>query len=98
MTEITWGIVLQSIIAPLIVAFLYYRAKELLISAKKGWEKYEALKEENIKEWRETYTKNQCEIKNTLKAMNENMHDKVTWEHCDDKMEKLDERIRIIGK
>jgi len=98
MTNISWEVILQIIVAPLIVAILYYRFKRIVIGAKEGWEKYEALKELNIKEWRETYTKNQCEIKNVLKSMQENMYDKVTWGHCNEKMEKLDERIRIIGK
>lgn len=61
----------------------------------------EALKERELTTWREHYmdigVSNKdtlCNIKNTIAAIKETLHEKVDWKNCDDKMQQLDERLR----
>lgn len=105
MVDSAFTMILQAVVLPLVVALIYFRIKTLLLKAKEGWKKYEALKEKNIAEWRETYTKNQCDIKKSLLTVEKNLYDKVPFVYCRDRekelqdgMEKLDVRVREIER
>ena len=65
--------------------------KELLDKADKE-------KELTIKERWDEFRKVQCEIKAKVNKIADEMHDKVPYEHCNDRMDVLDERIRGIGR
>lgn len=65
--------------------------KELLAQADKQ-------KEITIKERWDRFSKTQCEIKTKVDTIVNNMHDKVTWDHCNDRMNSLDERLRVVGR
>jgi hypothetical protein len=66
------------------------RIKELL-------DKADELKEKTIRERWDAFSKTQCEIKEKIDVIFNNMHDKVTWDHCNKEMKGFDERIREIG-
>jgi flagellar biosynthesis/type III secretory pathway M-ring protein FliF/YscJ len=54
-------------------------------------------KDKSTDDWRHQSTKNQEVIKEELKKINDNMHDKVPFGECDRRMDKLDTRIRGLG-
>jgi len=58
-------------------------------------------KERSLDEWRRRYTDTQCAIKNKLDEIGEDMHKKVTWDHCDKRenevkkdIQNLEERLK----
>ena len=66
-------------------------------------EERERLKEEAVMAWREFYTKGlrdnkdvMCGIKKDVGDIRESLHDKVDWGHCNDIMQKHDDRLRSV--
>jgi signal transduction histidine kinase len=49
-------------------------------------------------EWRAGITDTLCKVKNKVELISGNLHDKVDYSHCNDRMDVLDERIRGIGR
>lgn len=67
------------------------RIKELQAQADKE-------KETTIRERWDRFSQTQCEIKRKVDMIVGDMHDKVPWTQCNDRMNSLDERIREIGR
>lgn len=54
-------------------------------------------KENSVREWREAYVKNQCDIKKKLEEIGEELHNRVTWDHCKHEMDRFDDRLRDVN-
>jgi len=55
-------------------------------------------RERILKERWERSDKSQCEIKEKLENLVNNMHEKVPWDKCDEKMGSFDERLRGMAR
>jgi hypothetical protein len=105
---VTWNLFVTLLLMPLCVAILgmwIKRQFELSDQRKRAeGEKIaqllaekESMKEDAIKERWATYSATLCAIKETVEGIKEDMHKKVTWEHCDSEHDKIDERLRSVG-
>ena len=61
-------------------------------------EKADKEKEATIKNRWDSFSKVQCDIKTKVDKISDDMHDKVPYEHCNERMNCLDERMREIGR
>ena len=59
--------------------------------------KIEESKENDILEWKEEVHDSLCTIKVNTQKIADELHDKVPYEHCSGRLDKLDERIRAVG-
>ena len=57
----------------------------------------EQQKADDILEWKEEVNASFCAIKSDTKAITEELHDRVVYEHCNERMDKLDVRVRTLG-
>jgi len=73
------------------------REKEAAIKIKELVEKSEKEKEESIRERWDSFTKVQCDIKNKVNKLVDDMHKKVDYEYCKNEHDGLEERLRKVG-
>lgn len=59
--------------------------------------KLEDKKDMALGEWREEVNANFCTIKTNTQRMADELREKVHYEHCTGRMDRLDERLRKVG-
>jgi hypothetical protein len=103
-----WYLILSLFLAPLTVSLMYFAIRRLFekrsVDAdikdkeiKRLLGMLEQQKAEDLLEWKEEVNASFCAIKTDTKAISAALHDRVVYEHCNDRMDKLDTRIRVLG-
>ena len=59
--------------------------------------KLEDKKDMAVGEWREEVNANFCTIKTNTQRIADELREKVPYEHCTGRMDRLDERLRKVG-
>ena len=60
-------------------------------------DKIDAQKEDNMNEWKEEVNANFCTIKANTQKISDEVTSRVPYEHCQERMDKLDVRVRVLG-
>jgi signal transduction histidine kinase len=102
---ITWNLFLTAFLVPLGLLLLgmwinrqFKTRDEKDLEIKNLLNKKDDEKEKAIIEWKSSVTQTLCDIKTKVEILGGALYDKVTWEHCSDRMDKLDERLREVER
>lgn len=56
----------------------------------------EQIKEKALKEWQSQFAEVQCSIKRKVEEIAEEIHNRVTWEHCNTRRDTVDKILREL--
>ena len=99
----TWNVLIANFVIPLCLLILWGAIKRQFSERDKKDDRIlelmkekEQVKATDILEWRRRFGETQCDIKLSLDRLEESLHKKVPWDHCNERRKVRDqETIRI---
>ena len=99
----TWNVLIGNFVMPLCLLVLWGAIKRQFSERDKKDDRIaelmkekEQVKTAEVLEWRRRFSETQCAIKLSLDRLEEGLHEKVTWDHCNERRKVRDqETIRF---
>lgn len=98
--DLTWSLFTTPLFIFALGIYMHYREKrrdQHEVEVKRLLDRIGKGEEESAHRWECEVKENFRELKETTKKISDEVSDRVVYEHCNDRMDKLDVRVRVLG-